>query len=228
MKILLTSVSLVLFVLLTAVCFGQETALVEKRLTELLKEPYGTKDIEIRLEGIPTHLKGHVKVRSVNVHKMPEVEGKGLALVEFEGDDKRLRIAYIPFRVYEKKKLFYMKKALSKGSPVSTDDLGSKEAYISENELIYPKDLQDVAGKILKRDVAPGMVLTTLILDSPQAIRRGETVTIIGENKQLLVKTKGKAEEAGKVGEKIRVKNLSSDREVVGRVTGDGMVTVEF
>jgi len=30
------------------------------------------------------------------------------------------------------------------------------------------------------------------------------------------------------VGERIRVKNLSSDREVVGRVTSNGTVIVEF
>ena len=85
-----------------------------------------------------------------------------------------------------------------------------------------------MVGKVLKKDVAPGAVLTMLILDSPQVIRRGETVTIVGENKQLVVRTKGKAEDSGRVGEKIRVKNLSSDREVVGRVADNGTVIVEF
>ena len=228
MKILLITVSSVLLVLSNTACFGQQTAVVENRLTELMKEAYGTKDMQVRLDGIPPLLKQEIKVRSINVYTMPEVSGKGLAVMEFEGQDAKLRTSYLPFRVYEKKKLFYMKRALPKGSPVSGDDLGSKETYVSENDLIYPKDLQDVAGKVLKRDVAPGMVLTTLILDSPQVIRRGETVTVVVENKQLLVKTKGKAEEPGRVGERIRVKNLSSDREVVGRVADDGTVVVEF
>jgi flagella basal body P-ring formation protein FlgA len=81
---------------------------------------------------------------------------------------------------------------------------------------------------VLKKDVAPGTVLTTLIIDSPQVVHRGEMITIVGENTQLLVKAKGKAEEPGRVGERIRVKNLSSDREVVGRVAGNGTVIVEF
>ena len=58
--------------------------------------------------------------------------------------------------------------------------------------------------------------------------RAGGTFTIVGENKQLVIKTKGKAEDSGRVGEKIRVKNLSSDREVVGRVSDNGTVVVEF
>ncbi len=228
MKILPALVPLVLFVLSNTLCFGQQASVVEKRLADLLKETYGAREMQVKLDGIPAHLKQEIKVRSVNIQKMPEIEGKGLAVVEFEGEDGRPRVSYVSFRVYEKKTLFYTKKALSKGSPVSADDLGSKESYISENGLIYPKELRDVVGKVLKKDVAPGAVLTMLILDSPQVIRRGETVTIVGENKQLVVRTKGKAEDSGRVGEKIRVKNLSSDREVVGRVADNGTVIVEF
>jgi flagella basal body P-ring formation protein FlgA len=228
MKILLAVVPFVLFVLSNASCFGQQTSIVEKRLTDLLKEAYGTRQMQVKLDGIPAHLKQEIRVKSVNIQKMPEIEGKGLAVVEFEGEDGRPRVSYVPFRVYEKKTLFYMKRALAKGSPVSADDLGSRETYVSENELIYPRELRDVVGKVLKKDVAPGAVLTTLILDSPQVIRRGETVTIVGENKQLVIKTKGKAEDSGRVGEKIRVKNLSSDHEVVGRVSDNGTVVVEF
>jgi flagella basal body P-ring formation protein FlgA len=228
MNMLVTMLWLVMMLLLAAPSFGQETPLIEEKLSDLLKETYGTRLIEVRLESVPSHLKQGIKVKSVNVHNMPEVGGKGLAVVEFEGSDRKLRTSYIAFRVYEKKKLFYIKKALSKGSSVSPDDLGSKETYIGENELIYPKDPKDVVGKILKKDVAAGTVLTNLMLDSRQVIRRGETVTLVGETNQLFVRTKGKAEEPGRVGERIRVKNLSSDREVVGRVADDGTVIVEF
>jgi flagella basal body P-ring formation protein FlgA len=228
MRIFRGAVLSFLFALFAATCCAQQASLVETKLADLLKEAYDTREMQVRLESVPAHLKQEIRVKSVKVHSMPDVGGKGLAIVEFAGEDGRLRTSYVPFRVYQKKKLFYMKRALLKGSPVSADDLGSKETYISENDLIYPEDLQDVAGKVLKRDVAPGMVLTTLILDSPQVIRRGEMVTIVAENRQLLVKAKGRAEEPGKVGERIRVKNLSSDREVAGRVASDGTVVIEF
>jgi flagellar basal body P-ring formation protein FlgA len=236
MKIVLTAVSLVLFVLWAGASFGQQAAtqattqavIIEKKLTDTLKEAYATEGMQVKLEGVPGHLKQHVRIKSVNVHKMPEVDGKGLAFVEFEGEDGKVRNSYIPFRVYEKKKLFYAKRALPKGTAVSVDDLGTKETYISENDLIYPKDPQDVAGKVLKRDVGPGMVLTMLILDNPQVVHRGETVTVVVENTQLLVRIKGKAQEPGRVGEKIRVKNLATDRELVGKVTDNGTVIVEF
>ncbi len=228
MKIVLSLVPLILFVLSNAPCLGQQAPVIEKRLAELMNVAYNTRDVQIRLESVPAHLKQEIKVRSVNIQKMPEIDGKGLAFVEFEGDDGRPKASYVPFRVYEKKRLFYVKRALPKGSPVSADDVGSRETYISENELVYPNELKEIIGKVLRKDVASGAVLTTLILDSPQVVRRGEMVTIVGENRQLVVRTKGKAEDSGRVGEKIRVKNLSSDREVVGRVADDGTVVVEF
>ena len=215
------------FALCSTACLAEQMT-IENRLTELVKEGFDTRDIHVKLESAPAHLKQDVRIRSVSINTTPDIGGKGLAFVEFEGEDRKVRSSYVPFRVYAKKKLFYARRALQRGSSVCTDDVASKEAYVSESELLYPKDLQDLAGKVLKRDVAPGTVLTMVMLDSPQVIRRGEMVTIVVENKQLLVKAKGKAEEAGKVGEKIRVKNLSSDREIVGKVASDGTVIVEF
>ena len=228
MKISLIAASLVLFILFTGSSFGQQTAVVEKRLADLLKEAYGPRDMQVKLDGAPSLLKQNIKVKSVNMHTMPDVAGKGLAVIEFDGEDGKPRTTYIPFRIYEKKTVFYATKSLPRGTPVSADDLGSKETYISENDLIYPDHLHDVTGKVLKRDVAPGVILTTLMLDNPQVIHRGETVTMVVENKELLVSTKGKAQEPGKVGEKIRVKNLTTDRELVGKVANDGTVIVEF
>jgi flagella basal body P-ring formation protein FlgA len=227
MKRLLTISLTILFLLCAAVSFSQETSSIEKRLTDLLKETYGGLGMQVKLESIPAHLNKGVKVKSVSVHKVPDIRGKGLAVVEFEGEDGKLRASYVSFRIYEKRKLFYAKRALHKGTPVGMDDLGSKEAIIGESELIYPKDLQDVVGKVVRKDVAAGTIFTNQVLDSPQVVRRGEVVTIIGESQQLSVRAKGRAEEPGRLGERIRVRNLSSDREIVGTVAENRVVVVE-
>jgi flagella basal body P-ring formation protein FlgA len=228
MKIVPAVVAFISLLFTAALCCGQQVATIEEKLAELLKTDHGARDIQVKLDSVPSHLRQKIRLRSVNIQKMPEIEGRGLALVECEGEDGRPRISYVPFHMYEKKTLFYIKRALTKGTAVSANDVGSKETYTSENALIYPDDLRDVVGKVARKDIAPGAVLTTLILESPQVIRRGETVTIVGENNSLIVKTKAKAEDSGRVGERIRVRNLSSDREVTGRVAEDGTVMVEF
>ncbi len=236
MRMVLAAGSLMILLIHIQLSFGQQSAVqaltpattIEKKLMDLLQESHGPEEMQVKLETVPAHLKQPVRIKSVNVHRMPEVEGKGLALVTFEGDDGKPRTSYIPFRVYEKKTLYYAKRSLPKGSVVEAEDLAIKETYISENDLIYPGGLRELSGKVLRRDVSAGMVITNPMLDNPQVIRRGETVSLVIDNKQLLVKTKGKAQDPGKVGEKIRVKNLTSDRELVGRVAGEGTVVIEF
>jgi flagella basal body P-ring formation protein FlgA len=210
------------------VAFGQESTLVEKRLTGLLKNEYGRTGVYVKLEGVPAHLKHATRIRSVKLHKVPDISGKGLAIVEAEAEDGSVRASYVPFKVFETRTLFYAKRAMAKGNPIGIEDVDSKETTVSHSELVYPKDLEALLGKVLKKDVAAGTVLTNTILDSPQVIRRGEMVTIVGESKLLSVKAKGKAEEPGRLGDRIRVRNLSSGREVFGTVTEGRVVTVDF
>ena len=228
MRVLTPIISAVLLLTVTAFSAGEETSLVEHQIAAMLKGAYGRPNAQVKLESVPAHLKQHVRIKSVNLHKVPDVAGKGLAIVEFEGEDGRLRTSYVPFRVYENKRLFYVKKAMARGNTLMTEDLGSQERVVGEGELIYPGDEDDVVGKVLKKNVAAGTVLTNQMLDSPRVIRRGGLVTIVGQSGPLFVKARGKAEEPGRLGDKIRVKNLSSGREVVGTVADDGTIIVEF
>lgn len=211
-----------------AFAFGQEATVVEKRLAEILKDGYGRTGVYVKLDGAPAHLKQANRIRTVNLHKVPDVSGKGLATVEFEAEDGSVRTSYVPFKVFETRKLFYAKRAMTKGSAIGPEDVESKETSVSHSELVYPKDLEALLGKVLKKDVAAGTVLTNGMVDSPQVIRKGEMVTMIGENRMLSVRAKGKAEEPGRVGDRIRVRNLSSGREVYGTVTEGRVVTVDF
>jgi len=217
-----------LLLLAAGVAFGQESTSVERRLTELLKNEYGRTGVYVKLEGVPAHLKQAARIRSVRLHKVPDINGKGLAIVEAEAEDGLVRASYVPFKVFETRALFYTKRAMTRGSPIGIEDVDSKDSSVSHSELIYPKDLEALLGKVLKKDVAAGTVLTNTILDSPQVIRKGEMVTIVGESKLLSVRTKGKAEQAGRVGDRIRVRNISSGREVFGTVTEGRVITVDF
>lgn len=228
MRALTPILSAVLLLAMTAIAAGEETPGVELQIAALLKGAYGRPNAQVKLESVPAHLKQQVRVRSVSLHKVPDVSGKGLAIVEYQGEDGRSRTSYVPFRVYEKKTLFYAKKTLARGNTVMAEDLGSEERVVGESELIYPADEDEVIGKVLKKNVAAGTVLTNQMLDSPRVIRRGGLVTIIGQSGPLFVKAKGKAEEPGRLGDRIRVKNLSSGREVVGTVADDGTIIVEF
>jgi flagella basal body P-ring formation protein FlgA len=202
---------------------------LETRLEQMLAELYGSgEDIQVKIDSLPQKLQHGSSIRNVSLLKVPESGGSGMAMVEFKSPDGKQGSAYVPFKVFGKKKLLYVKRAMKKGAQLSREDLGVRETLITERGTLYPGRTEEVAGRTLTRAVGAGTVITYPMIDSQQGVKRGEIVTIVCDNQRLMIRARGKAMENGKRGDVIRVRNIPSDREVVGRVTDSGTVAVEF
>lgn len=117
---------------------------------------------------------------------------------------------------------------LSRGTIVSRDDLRFDTRDTARLTTGYITDLTDVVGKRLKRSVRAGMPLNPQLLELPEAIKRGERVSILARGGGLEVRMEGKALEDGAPGQVIRVRNLSSERVIEAEVTGPGIVEVRM
>src|SRR5215467_1473904 len=78
--------------------------------------------------------------------------------------------------------------------------------------------VDDVVGRQIVRAVEANEVLTQKLLDRPTLIKRGSSITLVYETGSLRVETAGTAEEGGKVGDFIQVKNASSGKVLRGIV----------
>ncbi len=78
--------------------------------------------------------------------------------------------------------------------------------------------LDDVVGQQIARAVAVNETLTQRNLERPTIMRRGNAVMLVYESGALRVETAGSAEENGRAGELIQVKNSASGKLVRGRV----------
>jgi flagellar basal body P-ring formation protein FlgA len=103
-----------------------------------------------------------------------------------------------------------------------------KETHLGGSSAQYVTQQEDLEGKIFKKDLSGGTILTVQHVEERVLVNRGELVSIVVENGNLVARTKGKALEKGKIGDSIRVRNVSSGREVVGLVTGNGTVAVKL
>ena len=81
-------------------------------------------------------------------------------------------------------------------------------------------------GRQAARPVEINRVLTTSMVERPRVIRRGGIVTLVYESVGLHVETVGKALEAGRVGDRIRIENSSSGKVVEGEILDDRRVRV--
>lgn len=89
-------------------------------------------------------------------------------------------------------------------------------------------DMEEVVGKRALRVINPSEVLRTDLIDLPPLVKRNDIVTIVAETGALRVMTKGEVRESGRRGDRIRVMNLDSKKEVFARVVDPTTVRVDF
>jgi flagella basal body P-ring formation protein FlgA len=121
-----------------------------------------------------------------------------------------------------------VRRPLPRGTVLSAADVDVVEQDVARLTMGYLVDIKDVDGMALRRSVAAGAVLHPGLLQHPTAIRRGERVTILGQVGGIEVRMEGQALMDGAKGEVIRVRNLSSGRDIDGVVVGPGVIQVRL
>lgn len=89
-------------------------------------------------------------------------------------------------------------------------------------------DLQEVLGKRMTLSVNSQEVLRKSMVEIPPVVKKGDRVTLLVENPSFSITSAGEVKEDGRKGERIRVINISSKKEVQGRVLDNHTVQVDF
>jgi flagella basal body P-ring formation protein FlgA len=109
--------------------------------------------------------------------------------------------------------------------------IDASSVYVVEEVLDYQnfKALDDptkVVGKVAKRNINQGELITPSSFEEEALVQRGDLVTMVARNGGITVTALGKARSDGALGEVIIVENLDSRKRVQGRVVGERMVEV--
>jgi flagella basal body P-ring formation protein FlgA len=188
---------------------------------------YGGNEIQITFASVPHQAKGEVRVKTLGFTKVPDANGNGICLAGIEGKTGMETNVYVPFKVLVKKKLYRAKHHLTKGEAIRLADLDEKESFLNGVGADYPASVEEIVGKTAKKEIPAGEIVTSQLLEKAMAIQKGETVSMRAENNRLVVQWKGTALEKGKVGDLVKVRSPSG-KEVIGKVTGNNAVAVEF
>ena len=87
---------------------------------------------------------------------------------------------------------------------------------------------EDIKGQRARRNIGPRTVLRKDQLEFPPAVKKGDRVLIVVESGGLRITTAGEVQNAGKVGDRIRVENLDSNKTLFARVIDARTVQVDF
>lgn len=204
------------------IVFRQWEKLSYDKVAKLIKDEY-TKaypDIEISIEQIriPDNL------YDIN-------DGR----LQISCDTTKLGAAYAEARIENSKyQIYYYVK-------------GYKEAYVTKERV---KAGESLAGKVIKekvdvtnikyelvtdaesmaasRAMPAGKILTTDLVSTRPALKKGEAVKIIVSNGTLHIETQGVVEENAMPGKKVLVRNIASQKVITADYLGNGIVKAEF
>jgi flagella basal body P-ring formation protein FlgA len=133
---------------------------------------------------------------------------------------------YVPARVDLYQTVYQTAGNLPRGHIIRDTDIAPIKQNLTRLHRGYFSDKDQLLGKETRRRLQQGQVITPNQVKAPLLVKRGEQVELIARSELFAVRMNGKAMMDGARGDRIRVKNLSSERIIEGTVTQAGQVTV--
>lgn len=158
-------------------------------------------------------------------HTAPGTNAVGITLVRGE---RTLRRAVVNARAFVLRDAIIATRALRSGETLAEADVALEQRVLDTPRGDALEHAEDAIGRRVRRHVRAGEPLAAAWLDEAPRVKRGDRVTLRLARGGLRIETTGRAEQDGALGAWIRVRNVASKREVLGRVAGPGVVDVEI
>jgi len=123
-------------------------------------------------------------------------------------------------------KVLVATRALSRDAELSARDFELAARHLPGLTTDYVTDPSMLAGQRLRQSIASGEALSLESLTPTNVIHRGQQVTLVAGSEGFQVRMNAVALSDGRLSERIRVQNLSSQRVVEGVVRSDSVVEV--
>ncbi|WP_181832475.1 flagellar basal body P-ring formation chaperone FlgA [Bosea caraganae] len=172
----------------------------------------------------------------------PELTGE-MSVVELSYDDRsrrlqarlmvpgsaatRLKPVRISGQLVETVEVVVPRRAIARGETLTAADVTAERRPRDGQTAELVGDLKAAVDKVAKRALIAGYPLRNGDVQREEIVGRGDLVTIVYETPGLLITMRGKAGEAGAMGDVVTVTNPQSKRVLQGTISGPGRVSVK-
>lgn len=133
---------------------------------------------------------------------------------------------YVPVELSVWQPVVVATRPIARGQTLQTADLGLEEHDVAAAGSGYYSQPSELAGFIARRVLNAGNPVLASQVEAPLQVKRGDKVVLTARQGTLEVRMNGIAEEDGRYGDRIGVRNIQSQRLIEGRVIGQGQVRV--
>jgi flagella basal body P-ring formation protein FlgA len=175
---------------------------------------------------IPKH-KTHITLRVESAGQYDLIGDTAFTVSFFDGATL-VRTDTIRTRIEVYREVVVAAKTLPSGAIISADDLRVTKKWLRR---INPQTLsiaEEAIGKKLTTQVRSGMEISAHMLKAVALVKKGKPVKIIFNTDMMQIVTVGIPEEDGSNGAIIKVRNISSNKIIYGRVVSDSAVELNI
>jgi flagella basal body P-ring formation protein FlgA len=156
------------------------------------------------------------------------VTGKGKIIFPMEliQENSVLQRFWITMKIRIKAGVLTAARSIRPGKVIEPEDMVLAGAVLGDLHSTYLNAPGELIGKTSDRYFSPGDPLTREGFSEPLLIKRGDSVQLKLERSGLIITAQGRAEQDGRLGQTIRVRNLDFSTLVTGQVAGRAEVKV--
>ena len=182
--------------------------------------------VEARVEASPLDRRLRLPAcdKALSAFASPGGKSSGRPSIGVRCDGSSPWSIYVPVTVERLGQVVVTTRPVARGQTLGQDDLRLAERDLGDLRAGYLTGLDQALGQRAMRDLPADAELTPAHVSAPIAIKRGADVTIVASDELLDVRMRGVALAAGSVGQRIRVRNASSKREIDAVVVSDSVV----
>ena len=207
-------------ILITSLC----SVVTEDHIRKLIEDFFRRNYPRYKVVSVPD-LKIELPYTGYREHLSLDYLGRSSArfIYEITVNGKVVKKFWLPVRVERKVKVVVAVKPIPRGTVISADEVSLKEVVESKARGGTDK-ISSVVGATAKRDFLPGDVITERGIVPGFAVRRNQPVKVVYRSGAIRIELPGIALQDGLVGNIIKVKNPSTGKVLLCRVTGSGLV----
>lgn len=134
---------------------------------------------------------------------------------------------YVSAQIKVMQDVLVTKRSLSANHILSANDVKLAPRDIASLRKGYLTDAKALIGQQLKSPLPMGSIIETNQFESQMLVHRGDLITLVAAVGNMEVRVRGEALANAGLGQRVKVKNTSSERIVEGVVDAAGVVRIE-
>lgn len=174
-------------------------------------------DSRLRLAACPAPLEAHAQ---------PPRGNQSRVLARVSCSSGAAWTVHVPVDISRMHKVLVSRRALARGEVVGAADVESQMRELPGMASPYVTRVEDLAGRLTKRPIAAGTLLSADALSAALLIHRGQEVTLTASANGFEVRAPGRALADAAAQQRVRVQNLLSLKVVEGVADSEGVVRV--